>query len=176
MCVVNIIVPRRKRSEQSHRIPLLMEEIGYEFLDDIIWKKPDGSAINRNGGFYRHRKPVAYKPNIVTKYILVFKKPAPFLIDKVLKNHSLVPDGYERTDVWEIQPETHNWHPAPFPEELAKKVIRYCSYEGDLVFGPFAGSRTVGKVCVKLDRRAVMSEINSEFCGKIALDIGIKLC
>jgi len=113
MCVVNIspvLVEREKRSKQSYRIPLpfyyvpMMEEIGFEFLEDIIWVKPDGSAPNRNGGFYRHRKPIAYKPNIVTEYILVFKKPAPFLIDKVIKNDSLVGDGYERTNVWQIQP------------------------------------------------------------------------
>lgn len=91
MCVINIspvLVEREKRSEQSYRIPLpfyfvpMMEKIGFEFLEDIIWKKPDGAAANRNGGFYRHRKPVAYKPNIVTEYVLVFKKKANFLIDK----------------------------------------------------------------------------------------------
>ena len=65
MCVVNIspvLVKRTKRSEQSYRIPLpfyfvpMMEEIGFEFLEDIIWKKPDGASANRNGGFFRHRK------------------------------------------------------------------------------------------------------------------------
>ena len=105
-----------------------MEEIGFEFLEDIIWMKPDGSAPNRNGGFYRHRKPIAYKPNIVTEYILVFKKPAPFLIDKVIKNESLVADGYERTNVWQFNPDTSNWHPAPFPEALAERVIKYYSF------------------------------------------------
>ena len=44
-----------------------------------------GSAKNRNGGFYQHRKPVAYKPNVVDEYILVFQKPADFLIDKIIR-------------------------------------------------------------------------------------------
>ena len=51
MCVINIspvLVERKKRSEQSYRIPLpfyfvpMMEEIGFEFLEDILWLKPEG--------------------------------------------------------------------------------------------------------------------------------------
>ncbi len=175
MCVINIspvLVEREKRSEQSYRIPLpfyfvpMMEKIGFEFLEDIIWKKPDGAAANRNGGFYHHRKPVAYKPNIVTEYVLVFKKKANFLIDKVLQNNSLVGDVYERTNVWEIQPETKSWHSAPFPKKLAENVIRYYSYEGETVSDCFAGSGTVGKVAEKLDRRWVMSEVDAGIFDK----------
>lgn len=172
MCVVNIspvIVPRKSRSHQSHRIPLpfyfvpMMEGIGFEFLEDIIWKKPDGAAVNRNAKFFTTRKPVSYKPNVVTEYIIVFKKKAPFLIDKVLKNDSLVPDGYERTNVWEINPDTSNDHPAPFPEELAERVIRYYSYENDIVYDPFSGSGTTSVVAKKLGRNYVGSEINNGF-------------
>jgi DNA modification methylase len=171
MCVINIspvLVEREKRSEQSYRIPLpfyfvpMMEKIGFEFLEDIIWKKPDGAAANRNGGFYRHRKPVAYKPNIVTEYVLVFKKKANFLIDKVLQNNTLVGDGYERTNVWEIQPETKSWHSAPFPKKLAENVIRYYSYENETVFDCFAGSGTTGKVAETLNRKWIMSELNTK--------------
>ena len=162
MCVINIspvIVPRKNRSEQSYRIPLpyyfvpMMEEIGFEFLEDIIWKKPDGSSYNRNGGFYRHRK-----PNIVTEYILVFKKKADFLIVKILKNNSLVDIDYEKTNVWEIQPQTKSWHPAPFPDKLAENIIRYYSYENDLIYDPFAGSGTTGKIAKKMNRNFILSE------------------
>jgi len=141
----------------------MMEKIGFEFLEDIIWIKPEGASSNRNGGFYKHRKPVAYKPNIVTEYIFVFKKPAPFLIDKVVKNKSLVEDGYERTNVWKINPETNREHPAPFPEELPKKIILYYSYEGDLVYDPFIGSGTTALAALKLGRNFIGSDINIEY-------------
>ena len=172
MCIVNIspvLVEREKRSKQRYRIPLpfyyvpMMEEIGFEFLEDIIWKKPDGAAANRNGGFNVNRKPVAYKPNIVTEYILVFKKPAPFLIDKVLKNTSLVADGYERTNVWEMNPETKSKHSAPFPEKLALNCVQYYSYEGDLVYDPFTGSGTTLKMAHLQHRKWIGSEISSEY-------------
>ena len=173
MCIINIspvIVKREKRSKQSHRIPLpfyfvpMMEKIGYEFLEDIIWVKPDGSAKNRNGGFYRHRKPVAYKPNIVTEYILVFKKPAPFLIDKIIKNNSLIVGDYERTNVWKINPDTNNEHPVPFPEELADKLIRYYSYKDDIVLDPMCGSGTTCKMAKINNRKYIGIDISEEYC------------
>jgi len=172
MCIINIspvLVPRENRSKQSYRIPLpfyfvpMMEKIGYEFLEDIIWKKPDGAAPNRNGGFFRHRKPVAYKPNIVHEYILVFKKPAPFLIDKVLRNDSLVGDDYDKTSIWEFNPETKSKHPAPFPKILVDKAIRYYSYTDDLIYDPFGGSGTTGLVAESLNRNWVMSEIHKKY-------------
>ncbi len=172
ICVVNIspvLVKRKKRSEQSCRIPLpfyfvvMMEEIGFEFLDDIIWVKPDGASLNRNGGFYRHRKPIAYKPNIVTEYVLVFKKPAPFLIDKIIRNESLVEDGYERTNVWKLNPDTNNQHPAPFPESLALRIIKYYSYEDDIVYDPFMGSGTTAKMAHLQNRKWIGSEISAEY-------------
>lgn len=176
MCVINIspvLVKRESRNKQSYRIPLpfyfvpMMESIGYEFLEDIIWEKPDGAVPNRNGSFYKHRKPVAYKPNVVAEYVLVFKKPAPFLIDKILKNDSLVEDGYERTNIWKINPKTNSWHPAPFPDELVEKIIKYYSYENDLIYDPFAGSGTVGRVGEKLNRNVILSELKTEYYDKM---------
>jgi DNA modification methylase len=173
MCIINIspvLVKRESRNKQSYRIPLpfyyvpMMEKIGYEFLEDIIWKKPDGAACNRNGGFFKHRKPIAYKPNIITEYILVFKKPATFLIDKIIKNDSLVSDDYERTNVWEFNPETKSKHSAPFPEKLADNCIKYYSYENDIVYDPFMGSGTTAKIAKVNNRKWVGSEISYEYC------------
>jgi len=175
MCVINIspiLIKREKRNKQSYRIPLpfyfvpMMEKIGFEFLEDIIWKKPEGSSVNRNGSFYKHRKPVAYKPNIVTEYILVFKKKSNFLIDKILQNNSLVDDGYERTNVWEIQPETKSWHSAPFPKKIAENIIKYYSYENETIYDCFAGSGTTGKVAESLNRKWIMSELKTEIYNK----------
>ena len=176
MCIINIspvLVAREKRSKQSYRIPLpyyfvpMMEEIGFEFLEDIIWEKPEGAAANRNGGFFRSRKPLAYKPNIVTEYILVFKKKSNLLIDKSLQNNSLVNDGYERSNVWKIQPQTKSKHPAPFPDEIADKLIKYYSYENDLVYDPFMGSGTTAKMAKINKRNWIGSEISEEYCNII---------
>lgn len=175
MCVVNIscyIEPRKKRSDESTRyaIPFhfvnLMEDIGFKFLEDIIWVKPEGSAKNRNGGFYRHRKPIAYKPNIVNEYIFVFQKPADFLIDKIVKNvreESLVKGEYERSNVWNINPQTNSKHPAPFPLEVPNKIIEYYSFVGDLILDPLAGSGTTGVACQNTNRDYILIEQEEKY-------------
>ena len=174
MCVANlsvIIEPRESRSGESKRIPIpfhfvpLMEKIGYKFLEDIIWVKPEGSAKNRNGGFYQHRQPVQYKPNVINEYVLVFQKPMVGLIDKIvrsycgdLKERSLVGDGYERTNVWYMNPETKSKHPAPFPVELSNKIISYYSYENDVVLDMFGGSGTSAVSAKNLGRQFIIIE------------------
>ena len=179
MCCVNlsvIIQPREKRSCESKRIPLpfhfvsLMESIGFKFLEDIIWVKPEGAAKNRNGGFFQHRQPVSYKPNVVNEYILVFQKPSKYLIDKIVRSYqgeikekSLVEDGYERSNVWYINPETKSKHPAPYPEELCEKLIKYYSYCGDIVLDMFLGSGTTGVASVKNNRNFIGIELNKDY-------------
>ncbi len=59
-------------------------------------------------------------------------------------------------------------HPAVFPDKLAADHIISWSDAGDLVYDPFMGSGTVAKMCVKLNRRYVGSEINPEYCKIIA--------
>jgi DNA modification methylase len=147
-----------------------MDKMGWKYIDDIIWLKPEGSSINRNGGFFQHRKPVAYKPNIVSETIFVFQKPSAFLIDKVVRSYdgkilekSLVKDGYERSNVWKINPETKSKHLAPYPKELSDKIVKYYSFVGDLVLDPFMGSGTTGVSCVNLNRKYLGIEIHQEY-------------
>lgn len=179
MCVVNlspVLEARASRSHESKRLAIpfhffsLMEEMGWKYIDDIIWLKPEGAAINRNGGFYQHRKPVAYKPNIVTESILVFQKPAPFLIDKIVRSYegkvledSLVKDHYERSNVWKINPETASKHLAPYPKELSDRIVQYYSYVGDLVLDPFMGSGTTAISCIDLKRDYIGIELHEKY-------------
>ncbi|MBP5455332.1 MAG: site-specific DNA-methyltransferase [Paludibacteraceae bacterium] len=179
MCCVNVscvIEPRKSRSKESVRYPIpfdlvrIMCGIGWKFIDDIIWEKPEGAVPNRNGCFSRHRKPIAYKPNSVTEYIIVFQKPTKGLIDSIIRHmpdeiveKSLVKDGYERTNIWRINPETKSHHPAPFPLELPSKLITYYSFVGDTVLDPFMGSGTTCIAAKRLDRHYVGIEVNEEF-------------
>lgn len=179
ICCVNlsvIIQPRESRNSESKRIALpfhfvnLMEKIGFKFLEDIIWVKPEGSVKNRNGRFYLDRQPVQYKPNIVNEYILVFQKPAPFLIDKIVRSYqgeiklkSLIADNYERTNIWYINPENKSKHPAPYPEELCDKLIKYYSYSGDIILDMFMGSGTTAKVAKVNDRNYIGFEVSKEY-------------
>ncbi len=55
-------------------------------------------------------------------------------------------------------------HPAIFPEQLATDHILSWSNEGDVIYEPFAGSGTTGKMAFLNNRKCIMSEISLEYC------------
>jgi len=182
-----VLIRRARRSESSTRIAVpfdihrLFTEEGYDFIDDIIWKKPEGAgwATGRGRRFAADRNPLQYKTVPVTEYVLVYRKHTDLLIDWAIRNHpdktilqeSKIPDGYETTNVWTITPTSHPVHPAVFPLELAEKVITYYSFKNDVVLDPFAGIGTVGEAAAKLGRRFVLFENNRQYIGVIRADI-----
>ena len=128
-------------------------------------------ATGRGRRFSADRNPLQYKAVPVTEYVLVYRKRTEMLIDWHIRNHpdkniiaaSKVQDGYERTNIWKINPNTNSGHPAAFPLELAEKVITYYSFQNDVVLDPFAGSGTTGAAATKLDRRFVLFDINPTY-------------
>jgi DNA modification methylase len=182
-----VIVPRVSRAHASKRYPIPFDihprltQIGWEFIDDIVWAKPESSVKNRNAGFLQHRKPLGYKPNPVTEYLMVYRKKTDKLLDwnihqydgKIMQE-SLVADGYETSNLWEIDPTFDRVHSAVFPIELCNRVILYYSYVGDLVFDPFAGSGTVGRAAEALDRHFFLTEQEETYFERMRQDLGRK--
>lgn len=175
-----VIVPRVSRAHSSKRYPIpfdihnfLMMD-GWDFVDDIIWQKPEFSVKNRVGGFQQHRKPLAYKPNSLTEYLMVYRKKSDKLIDWNLKqyeddiiNNSKVEDGFETTNVWRIDPVFDKTHSAVFPKSLCERVIKYYSMKDDLVFDPFGGSGTFGEVAIDNGRNYFLTEIDNVYFDRI---------
>jgi DNA modification methylase len=70
---------------------------------------------------------------------------------------------------WDIPPEykmKEYGHPAMFPEELARRVIKLFSYKNDVVLDPFNGVGTTTLVAKKLGRVYVGIDISEEYCKK----------
>ena len=182
-----VLIRRASRSEASRRIAVPFDlhrifiEEGFEFIDDIIWVKPEGAgwATGRGRRFSADRNPLQYKAVPVTEYVLVYRKKTNNLIDWHIRKHpnpktvkrSKIKDGYERTNIWKISPAHSKIHPAVFPLELAEKVITYYSFLNDVVLDPFAGIGTVGEAAVKLQRRFVLYEINTAYIDEIRTNI-----
>ena len=183
MNISPILIRRESRSKSSKRIAVpfdmhrLFIEEGFDFIDDIIWEKPEGAgwATGRGRRFAADRNPLQYKPVPVTEYVLVYRKHTDRLIDWNIRAHpkqelvqaSKISDGYETTSIWRIKPAHDKKHPAIFPEELATKVITYYSFVDDVVLDPFAGIGTVGQAAAKLGRRFALIEINPEYAQEI---------
>jgi DNA modification methylase len=184
--VINIspvLIRRSTLSESSRRIAVpfdfhsLLTAEGFDFVDDILWVKPEGAgwATGRGRRFAADRNPLQYKAVPVTEYVLVYRKHTDRLIDWSIRNHpdkkavadSKIADGYERTNLWKITPAHSNLHPAVFPIELARRVIRYYSFKGDVVLDPFAGIGTTGAAAAGLNRRFVLIENEEKYVREI---------
>ncbi len=183
-----VIIPRISRQHSSKRYPIPFDihpylvQMGWEFIDDIIWAKPEASVKNRNAGFLQHRKPLAYKPNPLTEYIMVYRKKTDKLLDWNIRRYnwgtvkqSKVLGDYETSNVWKIDPTFDKVHSAVFPIELCNRVIKFYSYKGDLVFDPFAGSGTLGKAAMKLERYFFLTEKEERYVERIKQELGNKL-
>lgn len=175
----HVLVPRNSRNESSTRIAVPFDihqifiEEGFEFVDDIIWQKPEGAgwASGRGRRFSADRNPMQYKAVPVTEYVMVYRKKPCVLIDHFIRDNpdqdiiqaSKIEDGYEKTNIWYISPARDRRHPAIFPAELAEKVIKYYSFVNDVVLDPFGGIGTTAKAAQKLNRRFCTIEISDEY-------------
>jgi len=175
-----IIIPRVGRKYSSKRYPIPYDlhgrlvKQGWEFIDDIIWVKPEASVKNRIGGFQQFRKPLMYKPNAVTEQLMVYRKKSNRLIDWNIRAYedevveaSKVLTDFETANVWVIDPVYDKVHSAVFPKKLCDNVVKYYSMKGDLVFDPFAGSGTLAKSALSLERKVFMTEISKEYFERI---------
>ena len=151
----------------------LMEQSGWVFHQDIIWSKCTG-GVKRAGSTIQHPYPGYYYPNIMTEYILLFRKPGRRRIYTARSRKDKQRDRVEldsvftkevANNIWHIAPVPPNQlpHPCPFPEEIPYRLVRWFTYTGDLVLDPFCGIGTTPKVAAALGRRWVGYEIEPRY-------------
>jgi DNA modification methylase len=141
---------------------------GWEFHQDIIWHKTT-AGVKRAGVAIQKPYPGYFYPNIMTEYILVFRKPGPPIYqnrsgaDKAEASYPInrLFTMDTANNVWHIAPvpPDHLDHPCPFPEEIPYRLVTMYSYPGERVLDPFAGSGQTLKVADWLNRRYVGYEI-----------------
>ncbi|VVC03112.1 Modification methylase MjaI [Candidatus Bilamarchaeum dharawalense] len=191
ICVnVSDITSEHKKYPIPCHLVGLLQRVGFEYRDDIIWKKPSGigsksskGGMKRFGVFIQNPYPMYFYPNNLYEHVLVFRK-GKFdfkkLTEKAKQAEKLDLEHvkkYWSNDVWEIHPESRNKisgfsHPAMFPEELPKALISLYSYKGETVLDPFLGSGTTSKVARQSQRNSIGYEINEAFLGAIKSKTG----
>ncbi|MBR1396053.1 MAG: site-specific DNA-methyltransferase [Selenomonadaceae bacterium] len=171
-----VISKRPGREFESIRYPIhfdfhnLLTKAGFYFIDEIQWIKPESSVKNRNGGYQQTHMPLSYKPNCINESIMVYRKYAPFLLDKniAMYDKTFANDGiFESSNCWYIAPASNKSHPAVFPKELCRRILKYYSFRGDVVLDPFAGSGTFGEVAIEMKRTPILCEKNELYCKLI---------
>lgn len=177
--VGDVCLSRRKNSGVHTVVPLhasIQEHcrtIGYTNLSPIIWNKIANAvfeASGNGGGFLG--KP--YEPNAVIKndieFILMERKPggyrAPSSAERLL---SVIPEAEHKIwfqQIWTgLTGASTRDHPAPYPAELAERLIRMFSFAGDTVLDPFVGTGTTMVAAAKWGRNSIGVEISAEYAN-----------
>jgi len=168
----------RSRSEHGrHRVvPLhatIQEhciDIGFDNLAPIIWYKIGNASLEAGGNARFLGKP--YEPGAVIKndieYILLFRKPggyrSPSIEERILS--VLEADTHQKMfrQLWDdIQGEPQTDHPAPYPAELAERLIRMFSFAGDTVLDPFAGTGSTAVAASRCGRNSISVELEETY-------------
>ncbi len=149
----------------------IMQSLGFKYQERIIWKKPEFyiRISKRSGVLLQHPYPLYYYPDFIYEEIVVFKKPGKF-VPRNKEESKIDINRFQKEkwnlSVWEIThilpQDKYSKYSAPFPEELARRVITLYSYVGDTVLDPFVGTGTTLKVANELKRNAVGYEIDLE--------------
>lgn len=178
ICVVGDVCLSRRKNKGRHTVVPLhasiqehCRKIGFDNLTPIIWHKISNAAFEaeRNGSSFLGKP---YEPNAVIKndieFILMQRKPSgyrsPSLATRIL---SVIPDKKHKEwfqQIWTglTGASTRN-HPAPYPLELADRLVRMFSFVGDTVLDPFLGTGTTTLAAMQCGRNSIGYEVDPHY-------------
>lgn len=174
--VGDVCIARKKNNGRHHVLPLHADisvrcrRIGFDYLTPILWNKIANAAfeVEGRGGFLG--KP--YEPNAIVKndveYILMLRKPGayrkPTDEQRASSRLSKEEQGKWFRPIWtDLTGASTRNHPAPYPVELAYRLVRMFSFTGDTVLDPFDGTGSTSIAAIKADRNSIMTEIDPEY-------------
>lgn len=178
ICVVgDVCLSRRNNAGRHTVVPLhasIQEHcrtIGYDNLAPIIWHKIANAKFEAGGnGSSFLGKP--YEPNAVIKndieFILMQRKPggyrSPSVATRIL---SIIGDANHKEwfqQIWTgVTGASTRQHPAPYPLNLAERLIRMFSFVGDTVLDPFNGTGTTMLAAMQHGRNSIGYEIDKTY-------------
>jgi DNA modification methylase len=177
ICVVgDVCLSRRKNGGRHTVIPLhasIQEQcraIGFDNLAPIIWHKIANASYEVENGSSFLGKP--YEPNAVIKndieFILMQRKPggyrSPSVSTRLLSVISAENHQKWFKQVWsDIPGVSTRRHPAPYPLELAERLVRMFSFVGDTVLDPFMGTGTSNLAAARWGRNSVGIEVDHHY-------------
>jgi DNA modification methylase len=177
VCVVGDVCLSRRKNRGRHTvvpfhssIQVQCRKIGFDNLAPIIWYKIANAAYEVENGSTFLGKP--YEPNAIIKndieFILMERKPGGYRRPKVPQRVlSIVSAENHRRwfqQIWTgLTGASTRHHPAPFPLELAERLIRMFSFVGDTVLDPFMGTGTTNVAAAMWGRNSIGFEIEEQY-------------
>jgi site-specific DNA-methyltransferase (adenine-specific) len=176
VCVVGDVCLSRRDYGRHVVVPLhsdisvICRKIGFDNLNPIIWHKISNASYEVNNGSKFLGKP--YEPNSIIKsdieFILMQRKSGgyrqPTEHQRKLSMISKEEYGKWFQQFWRVTGASTKKHPAPFPLELAYRLVRMFSFWGDTVVDPFCGTGTTMLAAMKAGRNSVGIEIDPQYC------------
>lgn len=180
VCVVGDVCVARRDFGRHLVFPLhadicvMCRRIGFDNLNPIVWHKIANASYEVPNGSKFLGKP--YEPNAIIKndmeFILMQRKPGGYRkpTDSQRQASRITKDEFNRwfQQIWNIPGASTRQHPAPFPLELATRLVRMFSFAGDTVLDPFCGSGTTMIAAFRTGRSSIGVEIDPEYCRMAA--------
>jgi site-specific DNA-methyltransferase (adenine-specific) len=180
VCVVGDVCVARRNFGRHLVFPLhsdicvICRKIGFDNLNPIIWHKIANASYEVSNGSKFLGKP--YEPNAIIKndmeFILMQRKPGGYRkpTDAQRDASRISKDDFDLwfQQIWNIPGASTKKHPAPFPFELANRLVRMFSFIGDIVLDPFCGSGTTMIAALRAGRNSIGVEIDAEYCRMTA--------
>jgi DNA modification methylase len=173
----DILIPRR--ADGRHRVLPLPSDIqvrsrkhGLDNLTPILWFKI-GNRTNEAGGGSSGYYGKPYQPGAIIKndieHIVMLRKPGGYRTTPIIQR-ALSMLQRDEMDAW-MRPvwsdirgaSLRDGHPAPFPVEIAERLIHMFSFAGDTVLDPFAGSGSTAVAAIQSGRSSISMEIDEEY-------------
>jgi site-specific DNA-methyltransferase (adenine-specific) len=181
VCVVGDVCLSRRDFGRHVVMPLHSDiavscrRIGFDNLNPIIWHKISNANYEVSNGSKFLGKP--YEPNSIIKsdieFILMQRKPGGYRqpTEHQRKLSMIAKEDYGKwfQQIWTVTGASTKEHPAPFPAELASRLVRMFSFWGDTVVDPFSGTGTTMVAAMRAGRNSIGIEIDREYC-KMAED------
>lgn len=177
-CVVGDVCIPRKKGGRHYVMPLHSDiqvrarKHGLDCLTPILWHKIANGvteAMGNGAGFYG--KP--YQPGAIIKndveYILFLRKGGRYRsADPLQKALSMITKDEMHLWMRSIWSDvrgtsTRNGHPAPYPVELAERLIRMFSFAGDTILDPFVGTGSTSVAALRTGRNSMGSDIEPSY-------------
>jgi len=176
VCVVGDVCVARRSFGRHLVFPLhadicvLCRQIGFDNLNPIIWHKIANASYEVANGSKFLGKP--YEPNAIIKndmeFILMQRKPGGYRkpSDFQRKESKISKEDFDQwfQQIWNIPGASTKHHPAPFPLELASRLVRMFSFVNDTVLDPFCGTGTTMIAAMRTKRSSIGVEIDSDYC------------
>jgi site-specific DNA-methyltransferase (adenine-specific) len=180
VCVVGDVCVARRDFGRHLVFPLhsdicvICRKIGFDNLNPIVWHKIANASYEVPNGSKFLGKP--YEPNAIIKndmeFILMQRKPGGYRkpTNQQRDASRIEKDAFYRwfQQIWNITGASTKQHPAPFPLELATRLVRMFSFTEDTVLDPFCGSGTTMVAALRTGRNSIGIEIDPEYCRMTA--------